>query len=206
MVRLAAAGGILLALCVAVPAIGAQWDSGPFPPVHGNPADRLDEVPIDDFEYDFARHCTRHPRPGTRALEAWLGSHWRGVSWGIMRCSKLGKDHYSLHAEGRALDWHLDVHDALDRAAAERLIGLMLAPDQLGNPAALARRMGVQELIWNCRAWFSGSPVLVKYRACYNKHGKRRKHVDDTSAHRNHVHIGLTRRGAKRRTTFWEAR
>ena len=55
-----------------------------------------------------------------------------------MRCSKLGPHNYSLHAEGRAVDWHVDVHDARDRADAERLIGLLLAPDRLGNPEALA--------------------------------------------------------------------
>ena len=206
MCRLAVVGGIALAFCAAVPVLHADVGGEPFPPVRGNPADRLADLPIDDFAYDRARKCTRYPKPGTRALEAWLGHHSRGVSWGIMRCSKLGPHNYSLHAEGRAVDWHLDVHDARDRADAEHLIGLLLAPDRLGNPEALARRMGVQEIIWNCRSWWAGSSVLVKYSACYNKHGKRRRHVDETTAHRNHVHIGLNRRGAMRRTSFWEAR
>jgi hypothetical protein len=188
-------------LLLACPAIASQA----FPAVRGNPADGLADVPIDDFRYDFARHCTRHPRPGMLALQHWLERHFRGVSWGIMRCSKLGHGHYSLHAEGRALDWHLDVHDAADRAEAKRLIGLLLAPDRLGNPAALARRMGVQEIIWDCRSWWAGAEKLDRYHACYGKHGKRRRHVDDTTAHRNHVHIGLNRLGAARLTSFWKA-
>jgi hypothetical protein len=48
--------------------------------------------------------------------------------------------------------------------------------------------------------------VLVDYSACYGKNGKRRRHVDETTAHRDHVHIGLTRDGAARRTSFWSDR
>jgi hypothetical protein len=35
-------------------------------------------------------------------------------------------------------------------------IKLFLARDMAGNNHALARRMGIQELIWNRKAWFSG--------------------------------------------------
>jgi hypothetical protein len=103
------------------------------------------------------------------------------------------------------VDWHLDVHDPADRREAQRLIGLLLAPDELGHPAALARRMGVEEIIWDCRSWLGGGwgePRLERYSPCYDRKGRRVK-IDDTTAHRNHVHLGLTRRGAKRRTSFW---
>jgi hypothetical protein len=207
MGRLAAVVGVIaLAFATGFPIVRAGAQEQSFPAVRGNPADGLAALPIDDFAYDTARRCTRSPKPGTLALQSWIGRHFRGVSWGIMRCEKLGRRDYSLHAEGRALDWHLDVHDALDRADAERLIGMLLAPDQLGNPEALARRMGVQEIIWDCRSWWAGSPALEKYPACFNKHGKRRRHVDETLAHRNHVHIGLNLRGAAKRTSFWRAR
>jgi hypothetical protein len=115
-----------------------------------------------------------------------------------MRCEMWGKHSASLHAEGRAVDWHLDVHDPADKRAAKHLIAELLAPDALGRPAALARRMGVQEIIFDCRAWFGGGDTaLSPYSAC------RDEHVDDTTAHRNHVHLGLTRRGAAKRTSFW---
>ena len=74
-----------------------------------------------------------------------------------MRCEKLSRRNYSLHSEGRALDWHLDARNAADRRAGRRLIKLLLAPDRAGNPHALARRMGIQEIIWDCRAWWSGA-------------------------------------------------
>ena len=79
------------------------------------------------------------------------------------------------------------------------MIERFLAPDANGNQNALARRMGIQELIFDCRSWFSGSNGLGTYSACEG--GK----VDRTTAHRDHVHIGLNRAGAKARTSFWRS-
>src|SRR4051794_20888990 len=208
MGRSVVAGAMLvLALCSAFSAIRAFAGGEAFPAVRGNPADRLTSLPIDDYGYDQARKCRRSPRSGTVALQSWLGRHFDGVSWGIVRCERLHGRVFSLHAEGRAVDWHLDVHDRGDRAEAWRLIGMLLAPDRLGNSEALARRMGVQEIIWDCKAWWSGGgPVMGQYSVCFNKHGQRRRHVNRTLAHRDHVHIGLSRRGAARKTTFWANR
>ena len=159
-------------------------------------------APIDPYRYDHAKRCVKHPAKGMLALQRWLEGHSRGSSWGIMRCEKLGKHDYSLHAEGRALDWHLDVHNPADRRAAGRLVRLLLAPDAAGNEHALARRMGIQELIWNCTSWWSGPGGMQKYSACYDKKGKR-VHIDDTNAHRNHIHIGVNWAGARMKTYFW---
>jgi hypothetical protein len=53
-------------------------------PVAGNPADRMLSVPIDDERYDRSRRCTRGPRAGTLALQAWLATptaaRWTGTS------------------------------------------------------------------------------------------------------------------------------
>ena len=169
----------------------------------GNPADKLDALPIDAQQYDYAKKCLKKPQKGTLALQSWLQTHAEGVSWGIMRCEKLSAHNYSLHSEGRAIDWHLDAHDPGQRAAAMRLINLFLAPDKEGNAFALARRMGVQGLIFNCRAWWGG-PTLVPYSPCYDKKGKPVK-IDDTTAHRNHVHIELNWAGARMQTSFWKS-
>jgi hypothetical protein len=177
-----------------------------FEPVRGNPADSLVRLPIDDESYDHATRCRRSPMRGTRALETWLGSHAGGQSWGINRCERLSEDHYSLHAEGRALDWHLDAANRAERREADRIIALLLAPDRAGNPRALARRMGVQEIIWNCRAWFAGSDRFRPYSVCYDEDGRRRRNVNRTVAHRDHIHFGLSRRGARMLTSFWTRR
>jgi hypothetical protein len=170
----------------------------------GNPADRLASKPIDSYRYDYAKKCLKRAQKGTLALQSWLGRNAGGTSWGIMRCEKLSRGSYSLHSEGRALDWHLDAHNARDRAEAGRLIKLWLAADKKGNVHALARRMGIQELIWDCKGWFSGDGGMRPYSVCFDSNGKRRK-VDDTSAHRDHIHIGLNWAGARMKTTFWQS-
>jgi hypothetical protein len=175
--------------------------------VAGNPADKLLSHPLEDSTYDPAKRCTpKAPRPGIAAMTRWLEANTRGVSWGSYRCEKWGKGEASLHAENRAIDWHLDVTVPADRRAAERLIQLLLAPDAAGNPQALARRMGVEELIWDCGYWGAGMTQFTEYRACYSKRGKLLEHVDPTIAHRNHVHVGMTNAGAAARTSFWRGR
>src|SRR3954447_6905580 len=169
--------------------------------VAGNPADRMLAVPIEASAYDPATHCSRKPQPGMIALPRWLTGNFRGVSWGTYRCEMWGKHEASLHAEGRALDWHLDVTTAADRREAERLVALMLAPDSAGTPQALARRMGVEEMIWDCGYWAAGMADFTPYRTCYSKRGTLRKRLDPTVAHRNHIHFGLTKAGAAKRTS-----
>ena len=134
-------------------------------------------------------------------MSEWLAENTRGVFWGSYRCEMWGKDSASLHAENRAIDWHLDVDVKADRKAADKLFRLLLAPDEAGNPQALARRMGVQELIWDCGYWGAGMSDFAPYHPCV-----RSKDVDKTTAHRDHIHIGMTKRGAKGRTSFWSAR
>ena len=173
-------------------------------PVARNPADRMLTRPIDDERYDRSRRCTRAPRAGTLALQAWLERNARGASWGIMRCERLSAGSFSLHADGRALDWHLDASNPADRREAERLVALMLAPDQLGNAHALARRMGLQEIIWDCRSWWAGSEGMDSYSVCLNGAGELRRRIDVTTAHRDHVHFGLNLAGAApSHVRFW---
>jgi hypothetical protein len=175
----------------------------PYGRVAGNPADRLAALPIEDYRYDHAKRCRARPSRGALLMTRWLERSSLGLSWGIMRCEKLGRRTYSLHAEGRAIDWHLSVHDPAERRAARRLVELLLATDRAGSPHALARRMGVQEIIWNCRSWWSGAERMRPYSACFDGRGRPRKAVSDTLAHRDHVHIGLNLPGARARTSFW---
>jgi hypothetical protein len=184
---------LMLSALAAAPALAAEV----------NPADRLVAVPIEASHYDPATHCSSKKRPGMVALTKWLERHAMGVSWGSYRCEMWGKHEASLHAEGRALDWHLDVTVPAQRREAERLIALMLAPDSAGNEQALARRMGVEEIIWDCGYWGAGMTEFEPYAPCVGKGGRLRKHVDPTIGHRNHVHFGLTKAGAAGRTSFW---
>ena len=180
----------VLAVCVAMVAV---------------PAFAASLGPIDEYAYDHARKCVKKPAKGALALQDWLARNSAGESWGIMRCERLSGKNFSLHAEGRAIDWHLDARVPSDRRAADRLIKRLLAADSEGNPHALARRMGVQEIIWNCRSWWSGSERMGPYSLCVDRKGGKRKKVNVTLAHRDHVHIGLSKAGARKRTSFWTA-
>ena len=196
-----------LLLCLTFPASAAAIVDLPdaLAPIKGNPADRLADLPIEDSEYDHATRCTSKSRPGMVAFERWLRANARGTSWGTYRCEKWGRRSASLHAENRALDWHLDASSAADRREAQRIITLLLAPDRLGNEMALARRMGVQEIIWDCGYWGAwGGTEFKRYAPCVNKRGRWRKGVNPTVAHRDHIHFGLTRDGALGRTSFWQ--
>lgn len=169
-------------------------------PLAANPADSLAGLAIDAESYDPARRCTPRPRPGTQALVRWLERHADGVFWGSYRCERWGRGSASLHAENRAIDWHPS-----SRAAAAALIELLLAPDREGNPHALARRMGVEELIWDCSYWAAGAADFGRYGYCYGRSGKRKRRLNPTAAHNDHVHIGLSKAGAAGRTSFWAA-
>ena len=194
LTRLLATAGAAACLAAVFAAPAAAFRLGPaLAPIPHNPADRLAALPADPEEYDPATHCSRATRPGMVALVGWLGRHARGESWG------------AYHAENRAVDWHLDVRVAADRAAARDLIETLLAPDRAGLPHALARRMGVEEIIWDCSYWGAGMDEFKPYSACLNRNGDVRRHVDPTTAHRNHLHIGMSKAGAAKRTSFWTA-
>lgn len=203
---LARLGALLVTILVSLGLAGLATTPALALNFSGNPADRLLSKPIDTGGYDYASSCRRHPSPqrGTLALQHWLERHSRGTSWGIMRCEKLSRSNYSLHSEGRALDWHLDVNNAADRREAGRLIKLLLAPDRAGNTHALLRRMGIQEIIWDCHAWFGGDGGLRPYSYCY-PNGRRLAHPDPTAGHRDHIHFGLNWAGARMRTSFWRS-
>ena len=191
--RAATALGLVL-VCLAALALPAS--AGLVPNPANDPA--LLAEPIEDYGYDDADRCVKAAQPGTRALLGWLSRNVRGESWGTVRCEKWGPNEFSVHAEGRAIDWHLDARKPKERRAAMRLIDTLLATDNNGNEHALARRMGVQGIIFDCRSWWSGMDEMGEYSACEGN-----EKPDPTTAHRDHVHIELNWDGARKQTSFW---
>ncbi|CAN5548198.1 hypothetical protein BH10ACT11_BH10ACT11_04600 [soil metagenome] len=191
------AGLVLALLLVAVAGANIR-------PSH-NPANdhRLINKHLEDYHYDYAKHCKDHTPKGMKLLQRWLEHHVRGESWGIYRCEKLSPGNYSLHSESRAIDWHLERSNHEDRKAAMQLIRTLLGSDKHGNHAALARRMGIQGIIFDCHAWWSGPGEMEKYSYCYKANGHKRHHLDPTAAHMNHVHLELNKKGARAKTSFW---
>ena len=184
---------VLAAATLLLPAAAGAWR---------NPANApgLLERPIEPYRYDYAHGCRHRLTPGIKRLTSWIDRHYQGESWGVVRCERLDRHSWSLHSEARALDWRLDAGIGRERRAARRLIRRLLAADLKSNSHALARRMGLQEIIFNCRSWFSGPAGMRSYSAC---EGARK--FDRTTAHRDHVHLGLSWPGAKARTSFWRS-
>lgn len=165
----------------------------------------LGSRPLEALRSDDALGCAKRAQPGALALESWMARHWIGASWGILDCRHVeNTKQWSLHAEGRALDWRLDAAIPGERAAADRLIARLLAPDGQGRPFALARRMGLQEIIFNCRIWQADGLGMGRYGLCRHRpHGRKRKPIRRTIEHLDHVHLGLNWDGAKKRASFW---
>lgn len=200
---LAALTTLATSAALTAPASAGLRINEPFGPVTGNLAERMADVPVDEYAYDRATRCVKREPAGSKALVRWLPQVSKlGSNWGTMRCELWGKNSASLHAEGRAVDWHLSVYNPAQKAEAEKLIRMLVAPDAEGNDFALARRLGVQGLIWDCRIWWGG-PTLQRYSPCVSKAGTWKKKVNVTEAHRDHVHIELNKAGAKLQTSWW---
>ena len=204
MERLGARGALSLVLagllCLCVGAVATAR-------LRTNPANHksLIDKPIENPKYNPGRECRDHPPKGMRAFENWLQRNVRGETWGIMRCESWGGGNFSLHAEGRAIDWHLDARKAGEERAAMNLIKTLIERDRNGNTTALARRMGVQGIIFDCKTWWAGSTGLGKYSYCFNDNGKKKDNLDPTQAHIDHVHLELNWPGARKRTSFWRS-
>jgi hypothetical protein len=159
-------------------------------------------VPIEDFAgYQPQRRCSPSPKPGTVALSEWLLERYPGSgSLGISRgCGSSG---VSEHKEGRAFDWAVNHSSSRDRGFVKDFLATVLAPDAEGNPAALARRMGIMYLIWDDHIYASYRQFEKK---AYLSPGCRsRSRCSVTLRHRNHVHISLSRAGGHARTSWYQ--
>jgi hypothetical protein len=137
--------------------------------------------------------CSPVAKPGTTAFaNLLLRTYPSSRSLGISRsCGVGGK---SEHKEGRAFDWGVSVHRAADRKAVNDLMRWLLKTDGFGNRHAMARRLGIQYMIWNGRIWgaYAAGSGWRKYRG--------------SNPHTDHVHFSLSWAGARKNTSFWKPR
>ena len=156
-------------------------------------------MPVESYApYQPQRTCARKDKPGTVALGRWLVARG-GVYGGTLRsCGSGGR---SEHKDGRAFDWMLDARDADDRAVADAFLVEAFADDELGDTDALARRMGIMYVIWNDRmyaAWDGFEPKRYLSSGC-----RTRRACSVTLRHRDHMHVSLSKAGAKGRTSWY---
>jgi hypothetical protein len=137
--------------------------------------------------------CSPTAKPGTTAFaNLLLRTYPTSRSLGISRsCSVGGR---SEHKEGRAFDWGVSVYDAKQRASVDALMTWLLKSDRYGNRHAMARRLGIQYMIWNRRIWGA-------YAA-----GSGWRRYTGSNPHTDHVHFSLSWAGARKKTSFWSPR
>ena len=137
--------------------------------------------------------CSPAAKKGTSAFANMLLRTYRNSrSLGISRACGTGG--VSEHKEGRAFDWGVSVHSARDRKSVKALFTWLLKTDRHGNRYAMARRLGIQYMIWNRRIWGS-------YAA---SSGWRR--YTGANPHTDHVHFSLSWAGARKKTSYWHPR
>lgn len=140
--------------------------------------------------YQAQTTCSPSAKPGVLDFSArLLRANPSTRSLGIVRaCSAGGR---SEHKEGRAFDWSVSARSPADRARVKALTTWLLRTDKYGNRHAMARRLGLQYMIWNGRIWgsYAASSGWRRYRGA--------------SSHTDHVHFSFTWAGARMRTSFW---
>lgn len=149
---------------------------------------------LDPVRYDGGGNCVRDEPRGSKALIHWMKANTsRRTAYGTIRCDG------GVHGTGRALDWMLDARDPKQKRLAMRVINTWLADDARGRPHALARRMGIQLIIYNCRWWQAGDSGWQPYGACSGS----KAGTDPTQGHIDHIHVELTKPAAALRTSYW---
>ncbi|MCK0113505.1 cell wall-binding repeat-containing protein [Ornithinimicrobium sp. F0845] len=152
--------------------------SVPAPPTKDLPA-TLDAAP--PWQYSYS--CDPNNKPGMVAFANLVSAHYDRPTWYGSRSCKWDS---SQHYEGRAMDWQMNAYDPEDKA-----IGDAVAQWLSANNGEMARRFGVQSIIWNRQSWY-----LYKPGAWYPYYG--------ASPHTDHVHISFSWDGAMGRTSWWD--
>lgn len=161
------------------PATQEELAAVPAPPSKDLPA-TLDAAPPWFYTYS----CDPNNKPGMVAFANLVSSHYDRPTWWGSRSCVAGDN--SQHYEGRAMDWPMDAYDAQDKA-----IGDAVAQWLTANNGEMARRFGVQSIIWNRYSWY-----LYKPGAWYPYTG--------ASPHTDHLHISFSWDGAMGRTSWWD--
>jgi len=135
--------------------------------------------------YQEGYRCLSGDLPGPTAFAQVLNSHYGRHSFGInRRCA-------AEHGEGRALDWMVDGRTSSGLALGNAITRWLAAPDSQGRPGAMARRFGINYIIWNRQMWRAYDP------------GRGWAPYSGVSPHTDHIHLSFTWDGAYKRTSWW---
>ena len=138
--------------------------------------------------YQQQTTCDPTAKPGAVAFGQMLNAHYGNR---IVHISRNCNSGVTEHSEGRALDWMISAYDAQQRAIADSIVQWLSADDANGNPGAMARRFGINYIIWNRKMWRAYAPE--RGWATYT----------GSHPHDDHIHISFTWDGAYKRTSWW---
>ncbi|WP_018350290.1 peptidase inhibitor family I36 protein [Longispora albida] len=185
--RILAAVALALA-CAVVPAAPASAAATP-------PVPAFSAVPDDYAHQDSVDRCDAGTKPGVSDFYQLLRSTYPGLgerNWGTYVCDPST---WGGHDQGRALDWGLNSGNAGERDIASTVLGWLLATRD-GEPHAIARRLGINFIIWNRQIIY----LMTEY-SDHNWHP-----YGGASPHTDHIHFEFGWAGAQRQTTWWTAR
>ena len=162
-------------------------------------------APVEPYAgYQPQTQCSPPAKPGTTVLGRWIVAN-HGGGFGPISRSCAGTS-VSEHKEGRAFDWTLLARRSADRARAARFMQRAFATGPTGEPAELARRMGIMYVIWNDRMYPAYNQFRAKPYVSSSCRGKPLRRCSRTLRHRDHMHISLTREGGMGRTSWYVGR
>ncbi|QDO87212.1 hypothetical protein FNH13_01790 [Ornithinimicrobium ciconiae] len=125
--------------------------------------------------------CDPVTKPGVIAVANLLSQSFENQGYTLHRnCIDLRSEHY----DGRAVDWQLSAYDPQERRTGDAVVTWLTDDD-----GEIARRLGIQSIIWNKRSWHASTGYWQGYA------GK--------SDHTDHIHLSFTWDGAFMRTSWW---
>ncbi len=191
----------LALLCGLVAVLSMAAPVGPAQASTAQPVTPWFPAAIDGYRFDRENTCDPVAKPGALDVQALIHKTYgpSPSSYIERACSGTGT---SGHHSGRAIDWMTNSRIAEQAESGDAFVGWLLATDKYGNQHAMARRLGMQYVIWKSRTFALYAPERgwTEYSDCVRV---RTGPEHDNICHRNHVHMSLNLDGAHRKTSWW---
>lgn len=180
---------IALAAAVTVPSPAGAAVAPPATPAFGP---GIDGYAADDP----VTHCDSARKPGAEGFRALIKNHY-GLGNSIDFVYACDMSSPGGHDQARAWDYGADANQPADVANVDSMLNWLLATDAYGNQHALARRFGIEFIIWNRRIIHLSNDTTNHNWRAYSCDGSA------SGCHTNHVHFEFSWAGARAQTSWW---
>ena len=193
---------LLAALTAACALVVLLVPGGPAQAVAAQPRTPAFPAQIEPYpRYERETECDPVAKPGAVDLVAIIKATYGSAEVANIprACTGTGS---SGHHSGRAVDWMANARVATQRQKGDAFVAWLLATDSYGNRHAMARRLGINYIIWNSKKLylFDVAAGWTEYQDCVRV---RTSAADDNYCHRNHVHVSMLWTGARMQTSWW---